>query len=668
MTRLLVVLLCCGALAAQEVQDFADDNAFAEVVDVRRVGDVPPGDQFVLSPSGWCVTYEHWGEGATVWRRGEATRIALVQRAVVEAQISDAGDWVALRSQGKGVTLYHVSGKTASTVLEAAASDFVLDEGGAFLCTSLEAGWEWHSLQGGKATAIKAEWPKAMQGLGRSGAAGVVSASVEGGIEYWKLQVDKWMVVASVAASDWALHMTLDPALRFAVIYDFAVEGPTLVWLAGGKAVGKSEPLAIGGHCIVSADALVLCDGDTLALLRLDAEKRSINREASIGVSMRVSSIEYIGDKFELVGPSGCWTWTGRNADVAARIGGDPVRWVAAAAPVSVMTFPRIDWEVSLKAALLDATYIELVITARNFGRAAQARLVADLELQGAVSGPARVYLGAIEPGASVTRRLKLPLSSKAAGQVRVTPRQLDTRHWDVHEFSHLPMIARNADEMDALARKIHDEALRVLSEICGRKIEAGLELLPPEFVGFMAGRDADGNPRVAYMNAWRLSEEAKVAMMLLAQTDDLDDAFRTMEALTWSYLCHEAVHIARAAERAAWGEEYIANMIQPWLLRRVMQNLKAPYAASDIERVFERLATRYRASLSQDIVLPIDQFIARNGTGECFEFNPWEMFLSDKGAYVYFGARINGHSIALDTTLEKLCAKYLKQPAKRED
>lgn len=666
MNKLLLALLCCGVIAAQEVPEFADDNALAEIVDVRRVADSRPGEQFVLSPSGWCVAFDRWSDKAILWQLGKEGHAVIEYKSIVEAQITDAGDWVALRSSGEGVALFRIAGGEAARVTEVSATAFVLDEGGTLFVVKDKQGWHANRLNAGGSAPLKANWPEAPDSLERSGVPGVLAASAETGTQYWQWHSDQWRVVGRIASGGWTMHMALDRAFRFVLVFDMEEGGTTLVWFKDGKTDGKPLPLASAGMCTLAHNALFLCGNGKLSAYRIDPDQRTVTRQAAIDLSFRVASLAHIDGKAALLGSTGYWTWSGRNADVTVKVGGDAVRWVAEAEPFTLAAFPQVEWSATFHAARHDATHIDLTVIARNTGRAAQARLVADLEYQGIAGAPVRVYLGAVGPGESVVRRLKLRLAEKgtAVGRVRLTPRQLGTRTWGAHEWAYLPMIARSADEFDALARKIHDQALSVLSDISGRKIEARLEPMPPGFLGFVAGTDAKGNPRVGYMNAWKLSDEAKAGMMMLMHSDDIDHAMRNMEALTWSYLCHEAVHIARRNNVAMWHEEYIANMIQPWLLRRVMEKLKAPYSAQDIERLLERIATSYRATLDTEFVQAIDAYAARDGDAgkDPFKYGVWDLFERDTGAYIYFSARINAHSTAQNTTLEKLCAKYLKQ------
>ncbi|MBX3459738.1 MAG: hypothetical protein KF696_07195 [Planctomycetes bacterium] len=672
MNKLLLAMLCCGVVPAQEVPEFADDDALAEIVDVRRVADSRPGEQFVLSPSGWCVAFDRWSEKAILWQLGKEGQAVIEYKSIVEAQITDAGDWVALRSSGQGVALYRVTGGKAARVLECAASACVLDGGGALFAVKEKHGWQAHRLSAGRAEPLIDDWPEPPQSLELSGVPGVLSAVVETGTQYWQLHDEQWRVVARIPSNGWTMHMALDRAFRFALVFDMDAGGATLVWLKDGKADGKPEPLAHGGLCALAGDELFMCGNGKLSAFRVNVERRSVTRQAAINLSFRVTALAHMEGNAALLGSTGFWTWSGRNADVTVKVGGDAVRWVAEAEPFTLAVFPQVEWSTTFRAARHDASHIDLTVTARNAGKSAQARLVADLECYGAAGGPARVYLGAVDPGESVVRRVKLRLAEKGAavGKVRLTPRQLGTRAWGAHEWAYLPMITRNADEFDVLARKIHDEALSVLSDITGRKIEARLELMPPGFLGFVAGTDAKGNPRVGYMNAWKLTDEAKAGMMVLMHSDDIDNAMRNMEALTWSYLCHEAVHIARRNNVAMWHEEYIANMIQPWLLRRVMERLKAPYSARDIERLLERIATSYRATLDTEFVQAVDAYAARDGDAgkDPFQYGVWDLFERDTGAYIYFSARINAHSMAQETTLERLCAKYLTKAGKQED
>lgn len=668
MNKLLLAALCCAALSAQEVQEFADDNAFAEAMDLRLLAGPAPEERTSVASSGWCISHRLWGNNATLWHPRRSIRIELVHKHVTRAQVSDDGAWAAVASRDV-LAVFHVRDGTATRVLSLGQTEWWMAEDGSVLVACVDGSYKAWRLADGKATSLAAEWPGKPGSIERSGVPGVMVARVGETLEYWKLTDGTWKPAATAPTGEWTTPACLDPELRFVLLHEMMDRSLTITWLKEGRPNGEAKPTGLYGRCVLSGDLLASLDDGVLRMSRVDAVARTITELARISVDMRVTDLCFFEGLVGLVGHTGFWTWAGKSVESDASIGGDPVRWTSRAQEFAPAKFPMMEWSARFQAARTDAAFIELTVVARNVGNTPQARLVAEMEYAGAAGGPARVYIGEVQPGAQVTRRVRLPLGSSAKpGAVRLMPRQLGARSWPAQEWQYLPMTARNAEELSALALKIHNEAHRVLSEVTGRKMEARLEQLPPDFLGFVAGRDAKGNPRVGYMNMWSTTEAGQASIMVLMHTDNLDEAFRNMEALTWSYLCHEAVHIARANETAAWHEEYIANMIQPWLLRRVMENLKAPYSATDIERLFERLATRYRASLPAEKVLPVDRFIARDGTGECFEINPWDMFLTDTGAYIYFGARVNAHSIAQDTTLEKLCNKYLKQTARKDD
>lgn len=668
MNKLLLAVLCSAVLSAQDVQEFADDNAFAEAMDLRQLAGPAPDERGTAARSGWCLSYRLWGNNATLWHPLKSTRIELVHKHITRAQISDDGSWAAVASRDV-LALFHVRDGTATRVLSLGQTEWAMTEDGSVLVACVDGSFKAWRLADGKATSLAAEWPAKPGSIVRSGAPGTMVAQVDETLQYWKLTDGAWRTTATVPTGDWTTPACLDPGLRFSVLHEMMDRSLTVTWLKNGRPDGEARPTGLHGRCVLSGDLLASLDDGVLRMSHVDAVARTVTEVARISVDLGVSDLCFFEGKVGLLGASGFWTWAGKGGDASASIGGDAVRWTSQAQEFAPANFPVIEWGVRFQAARTDATFIELSLVAHNVGGAPQARLVAEMEYSGAAGGPARVYIGEVRPGAQVKRRVRLPLGSSARpGAVRLLPRQLGARTWPAREWQYLPMTARNAEELSALALKIHNEAHRVLSELTGRKIEARLEQMPAGFLGFVAGRDAKGNPRVGYMNMWSTTEAGQASIMVLMHIDNLDEAFRNMEALTWSYLCHEAVHIARANERPAWNEEYIANMIQPWLLRRVIENLKAPCSAADIERLFERIATRYRASLPEGTVLPVDRFIARDGTGECFDINPWELFLSDTGAYIYFGARINAHSISLETSLEKLCDKYLKQPAKKDD
>ncbi|MBK8206786.1 MAG: hypothetical protein IPK87_08300 [Planctomycetes bacterium] len=679
MNKLILSLLVCATAAyAQEVPEFANDDAFAAAVDWRRIGGpAPAGATRIAAENLWCASWGAMDDAITCWSPTSAESLSLKLTTTFDVEITRDGRWVA----GLGIgdcKLWHITHAPklqATQVLE--FSDIqtmeLSPDGSLFLICTSDLVWKTYRLEAGQAKEVTAKAPAEHVYLRYGGSPSTVLATLgKDRHELWRLQDGSWQTVRGLNA-DLKFPRLIGPELAYIIKLDGDTWLPVLHWVVDGK---LSEPLKFG-HAgtwfqASSATTLMICQADdSVCLYEIDSAGRTARLKTMKTAPTGSQFVTCLAKDVYSVAPGGFFQWTSGNTDLKARIGGDTVLWQEWTGVPDPKQRPSVEWKAKFHAARLDATEITVAVTATNTGDRPEPQLVCDVEFDGALVCPARIYFGTVAAGAAATRSVRIPFQAeggKRAAHIRLVPRQCAKRAWMALTWQYLPCAARNAEELDELARKIHAESHRVLSEITGRKIESTLKLLPPQFLGFTAGTGFGTGPEVGYMNLWRCTDGAQLQMLELMGVDDLDEGFRNMEALTWSYLCHEAVHIARANQFAAWDEEYVANMIQPWLLRRVMETLKAPFTAHQVEHQLEIIATRYRASLPASKVTPVDAFVARDGTGECFDIGPWEMFLEDTGAYIYFGARINAHSIALDTSLEKLCEKYLKQPAKRED